>query len=519
MFPRLLAMLAVASALAAQTAPEPARVSGTVANSLTGEPILRAHVVLTCDVPDRQPPQQDYGALTNEKGDFSIGPVPPARCSMSAERAGFVKRFSTENLALASGAHKEGLKLSLTPTGSVTGRVLNVAGEPVEGINVSVEGTGGGSWGGATDEKGEFHIGGLAPGKYRVRAAPQQTQSPPEVRSDGTTEEHYATTYYPETLDAKTAERVEVKAGAETSGVVVKLVQTPIVRVSGQVIGVPAGHKGVVVMTQPRSYTTGVRGDGSFAIWRMDPGKYSLQAHDWGSQSALMSAPAEIEVATANVDHVELRLIPPFDIAGQVRFDDDQAREAPKPPTRPDGTAAPAPPPEPRQLQLLPFDRQFVPWGHTDLGADDSFTFEKMQPAKYRVEVLGLSGYVRSIRAGDVVTDGSILDARNGAPGPVTVVVSSKFCVVSGAASDDKGPLTGAQVILQSLEDPTNVQFAQSDSAATYKFRAPPGKYRLALVDPGAVSWGMQGPDLEDYQPQTVELSAGDKITKDLIRK
>src|ERR1017187_2490976 len=200
MFPRVLAMLAVASALAAQTAPEPARLSGTVTNSLTGEPILRAHVVLKCDAPDRQPPQQDYGALTNEKGDFSIGPVPPARCIMSAERAGFVEHFITEDLALTSGEHTEGATLALTPTGSVSGRVLNAAAEPVEGINVSVEGTGGGGWGGATDEKGEYHIAGVAPGKYRVRAVPQQTQSPPEIRSDGTTEEHYSTTYYPETL-------------------------------------------------------------------------------------------------------------------------------------------------------------------------------------------------------------------------------------------------------------------------------------------------------------------------------
>jgi len=519
MLPRLPALLAVASALAAQTAPEPARVAGTVTNSLTGEPILRAHVVLRCDAPDRQPPQQDYGALTNEKGDFSIGPVPPALCALSAERVGFVKHVVTERLALTSGAHKDGAKLALTPTGSVSGRVLNAAGEPMQGINVSVEGAGSSGWGGPTDEKGEFHISGLAPGKYRVKASPPQPQSPPEVRSDGTTEEHYATTYSPETLDAKTAERVVVKAGAETSGVAVKLVQTPMVRVSGQVIGVPAGHKGVMVMTEPWNYATSVRSDGSFAIWRMEPGKYSLTAHDWGTQASLMSSPVEIEVATTNVDHLELRLIPPFDITGQVRFDDDQAREAPKPPTQPDGAKAPAPPPQPRQLQLFPFDRQFVSWGHTELGADDSFTFEKMQPAKYRMDVQGVSGYVKSIRAGETETDGSILDARNGALGPVTVVISSNFCAISGTVSDGKGPLAGAQVILQSVEDPTNVQFAESDSAATYKFRVPPGKYKLALADPGAMSWGMQGPDLEDYQPETVELSAGDKISKDLIRK
>jgi hypothetical protein len=48
--------------------------------------------------------------------------------------------------------------------------------------------------------------------------------------------------------------------------------------------------------------------------------------------------------------------------------------------------------------------------------------------------------------------------------------------------------------------------------------RVPPGKYKLAALDENAMAWGFQGPELEDYDPETVELSGGDKVAKDLLQ-
>jgi len=511
------AILAAAALLAAQTAPQSASVSGTVTNSVTGEPILRAHVMVHCTSGDRQKGQQTYGALSKEKGEFTITPVPPGDCSVDAERVGFVPPSRRENFALSSGAQKEGVRLSLTPTGAVTGRVVNAAGEPAEGVNVSAESGNGNSSNATSDDKGEFRIGGLRPGKYRVRAAPQTVQSPPEIRTDGSVEQHDAATYYPNSLDAKTAQRLEVKAGAEVSGVHIQLMRTPIVQVSGKVIGIPANVKGVVVTAQLSGSAAGARADGSFTIWRLDPGKYTLQAQHWGGQTQLMSAPVEIEVTSANLEHVELRMVPAFDIAGQLHFDDEQARESPQPPKRPDGTSPPAPPPQPRRLLLSALERQMVQMVDP-VDADDSFTLEHVQPARYHVKLMGTGGFVKSVRAGDTETEGDILDVRNGSPGPVTVTVSSNFCEISGTVSDANGPVKNAYVVLVSQEDPSITQSARSDSG-TYKFRVAPGKYKLAAVDEESLTLGMQGPDLEDYEVESVDLSAGDKVTKDLRRK
>ena len=315
------------------------------------------------------------------------------------------------SIDLTSGTQQESVKLTLTPTGAITGRVTNAAGEPVQGINVSAEAAGFNNNGNeTTDDKGQYRIGGLRPGKYRVKASPQKMPLPPEIRADGSVELQDATTYYPNSLDAKTAPRQEVKAGAEVSGVDIKLVQVPIVLVSGKVDGVPAGAKNVAVMAQAAQQQSAmVKPDGSFSLWRLDPGKYTLQAMHWGGQNQLMSAPVEIEVAATNLEHIELRMIPPFDIAGQLRFDDEQAREGPKPPKRRDGTDAPAPQPQPHMVRLIS-QNQFAGGNGAKAEADDSFTLKEVQPGRYRVEVEGVSGYVQSLRVGDTDVAGDILD-------------------------------------------------------------------------------------------------------------
>jgi len=515
MLVRYLVLLATATVLTAQTAPEPARIAGTVTNSLTGEPILRAHVTVRCTSSGGQQRDQAFGALTNEKGEFSIAPLPAAQCSVNPERVGFVAS-QTASFTLSSGARKEAVKLTLTPTGAITGRVINSAGDPVEGISVMVE-TLGNTAMDTTDDKGQFRIGGLRPGKYRVRAHPQQMAFPPEIRTDGTIEQHDTLTYYPDTVDAKTAPRVEVKAGAEMSGVDIKLVRIPSVKVSGTVIGIPAGMKGVMVNATPSGNNVNVKADGTFTIWQLSPGQNTLRAQYWGGPSQLMSAPVDVEIGGNNIDHVELRMVPAFEVSGVLAFDDEQAREVPKPPARRDGTPGPAPEIH-RQVQLLPLEGENVQMGNPTMGADDTFKFEHVQPARYRVMVTGTSGFVKSVRAGSTEVEGDVLEARNGPPGPVTVTLSSNYCEITGSVSDSNGPLTDATVMLVPVEWRGQTRTARSDSG-TYKFRVPPGKYKLAIVDESTVTWGMHGPDLDDSNTETVEVSAGDKLTKDLVQR
>src|SRR5579883_554780 len=167
--------------------------------------------------------------------------------------------------------------------------------------NVSALINGGARAGTATDERGVFRLGALPPGKYRVLVKPQIVTGGLEIRSDGTSEVHFRKTYYPNVPDEQSAAKVEVTAGNETGGIDIRLLRGVIVAVKGAVIGVPPGTEHASVMVQDASGTGFERGDrvkpdGSFQIWRLDPGKYRLTAHiaDNGS-TPLMSAPVMIE--------------------------------------------------------------------------------------------------------------------------------------------------------------------------------------------------------------------------------
>ena len=507
--------LFLAAVAAAQNAPAPARISGTVANELTGDPVVRAHVTAR----SMKAPQsaEIHGALTNSDGKFAIAPLPEGSYMLTVERVGFVPggKPGVPTYQLSAGDSKDDLKLTLTPAGAITGRVLDGEGEPVVGADVEAQ-SGNGTGSAVTDEQGRFRVGSLSPGRYRVKATPQSMNFPAETRSDGTQEKHYATTYFSDSLTAKSAQRVEVKSGAEVAGAEIRLVSTPMVKVSGKVTGLPAEAKNVFIQaTQGFGFGNtgsgrGMKADGTFEIWNLNPGKYTITAQLWGSQP-LRSAPVDIEVSTVNVEHLELSMVPPFPVSGQVIFDNDEARNTPQPPARP-GQPPRLSPPMPRNISLEQADHNQA---YGEVGADDSFDLKNVQPGRYHVTIMGVSGYVKSVRAGSTETDGDVIDLRNGSPGPVTISVSSNFAEVSGTVSDSQGPAKDVAVVL--VSEFTSLS-AFTDATGAYKFaNVPPGKYGLIALD-GSEPVPPPREALEDYgnQVESLELRAGDKVTKDL---
>ena len=529
---------ALCGVLSAQTPPVPASVSGVVTNSVTGEPVLRAHVAVRgMGSPSPDTPPQSYGALTNQEGKFTIAPLPAGRYVVSVERVGFVMPINSNSqgrladITLAAGDKKEDLKLTLTPTGAIVGRVLDSAGEPVPSAMVQVEGNND-NQNVSTDEQGRYRAGGLRPGKYRVHATPPGSPFPAEIRTDGTEIVHYSATYYPESLDRASARRVEVGAAADVNGVDIRLIRTAVLSVTGKVDGMPGGkaRANLMVMREGEqgasSANAMVKQDGSFKISPIDPGKYTITALVYGPspQHNLQSPPVEIEVAGANVEHIELRLIPPFDVSGQVRFDDEAARTPPQRPAQPGQAASTRQQMPPRQINLQP-GAGFMGNGGLSaaIGADDSFTLESVVPGRYHVSLSWGPAYVSAVRVGETVTEGDVLDVRNGPAGAVTLTVSSATCQISGTVNDSSGPVANAHVIL--VPQAGEVMFTRSTSAkpdGTYTFTGlRPGKYQLAAVDEGFYPNGRSDNALEDYEDVAarIELRAGDKLTQDLKRK
>ena len=483
---------------------KPAAVQGVVTNGITGEPVLRAHVTLRGTTPVAGGQPKNYGALTDAEGKFAITGMDPGGYGFAVEKPGFL--MPVENaaggrgtfLTLLPGGRKSDFTFKLLPAGAITGRVFDGAGEPAEGITISASGAtaNGGS---ITDEQGRFRIGGLAPGRYRLCAAPAAGMSlPPEVRTDGTKEQHYSPTCYPNVLTGKATPAVEVRAGAESSSMEIRLIETPMVRVSGRIYGAAPGHRVTVILGQQQSSHSGgsVKADGTYEIWGVDPGHYSVRATAYpfsgtgmigaDMQAMPRSAPVEVDVDAANVDHVDLTLMAPFDITGQVVYEDEGARPpVPQMPRGAAGAGAPRPAPMmmPRMISLMAMDGG-MGVRPAQMKEDGTFVLQNVAPDRYTVNINWPNAYVKSTVLGPVTMDGAVLDVRSGAAGiPLTLQLSSGLAEISGKIQGEVAEIVGKIAVLAPQER-SGVQphFAQSPNG-TFMFRVPPGKYLLFLID------------------------------------
>ncbi len=497
--------------LAAQTGhTKPASVQGTVTNSVTGAPIARVHVTLqgTNDRDNGQPVR--YGTTSGADGKFSLTGIPPGSYAAMGDRVGFVASRSSPRehtlIVLKPEDVKTGIEIRLTPTGVITGRITNSDGDPVEGAQVSAESRGG-AGSGVTDENGQFRIGGLAPGKYALRAEQgDMFGGHPEIRTDGTTEVHNATTYYPGVLTQNEAGKVGVLAGNETNGINIQLVRVPFVRVSGKVIGLPDNVQQAAIMVSQGDFGNGtqLRHDGSFETWRLNPGKYTISAA-WIAPNgdSVRTGGAEIEVAGSNIDNIELRVIPDSDIPGRLEFEDDDARQM----SHPRSTVS---------LFAIEADNDGPSVPIDDSGA---FGLKKVPAGKYLVKISWGTAYVKSMRLGTTLIDDNVLDLKNGSAGSVlSLLVSAATGSVSGVVQTDNARPEGAMVVIttagaQAAFEP---RLAQIAADGTYTIAGlPPGKYKLVAA---AEVQGMQGNEVFGYENQmeSVELGPKDKITKDL---
>ena len=338
--------LTTAAAGFAQTQPppadeKPASVTGEVRNSVSGMPIERAHVGLRRF---NNGGWEKYGAMTNADGKFTITGIPAASYQVTLDRVGFVAplEVTRNQLALKAGEKKDNFQVKLVPVGTISGRVLDADGQPVDAISVQAEQGGRPQRSGVTDDRGQFRIGGLSPGKYRVRAMPQGLPLPPEIRTDGTTEVNYAATYHPGAVDEKGGTRVLVGPASDVTGIDIRMVRTPILRLAGKVSGIPEGAKNVFVQVMQASPGGGqgvqggqVKPDGSFEIWRPNPGKYIVKAQVNNPGEVTASGGVEVEVGDADVENIGLRLLPAEEVRGQLDFDDETAKQGPQEQGRP----------------------------------------------------------------------------------------------------------------------------------------------------------------------------------------
>jgi hypothetical protein len=376
------------------TGVQPAALDGVVVSFGTDIPIAKADVELRrvgapAEAPGRvspifgvqgaQPaPTGPPIVTTSGDGKFSFKDVPPGNYHLYVTRAsGYIPgEFGQRSpagagtpLTLTPGQSLSGVRLSMAPTSSISGRIVDGDGDPVpyarvqalrvsyeEGQRVLV-----GARNGSVDDRGEYRIYSLPPGEYYVAARPPDTRftrnfgraaivrfgggsgaDAPVVSlratDNGTIiEETWRAIFYPAAFDARSAQIIPVRVGENLRGIDINLGASaaPARHVKGTVInastGLPAGN--AVVRMLPRfqltpsvimpSATTDAMG--RFDVGGVLAGSYSVIVTGAAERATaplrggLAPAPplsgyAVVDVGAGNVENVQIPALHGVDV-------------------------------------------------------------------------------------------------------------------------------------------------------------------------------------------------------------
>jgi hypothetical protein len=480
--------------LGAQTppaAPQKCRLGGKVLNSAAGEPLRKAHVTLVNLTRAEKGAAQSAissRAVTDEAGSFAFEDLDAGKYILSVRRSGFGPRQKGQGtelqLTLAAGEEKRDLVFRLTPLGAISGRILDEDGDPVEaGVTaMAYEYTRAGRQlvaraNASANDLGEYRIYGLAPGRYYLRAGGQ-----------GGVEEAYAVSFYPAASDPAAAAQLDIGAGQQLRGIDMTLHAGRVTSVRGRAM-MPPGcsdpDAGWTTATPhgASSHSNGIRDpEGKFDLEGIPPGPYFLTA---GCSLGEQRYSARIaEAGGGDLDGIELRLVPPMELAGQVRIEGQSAVRLSR-----------------IRVDLEAQGRGDVNGDHP-VKEDGAFVFRNLEPDIYDVVVTFPDElYQKSVRLGDRDVSQSGIDLTAGAAaGKLTIVLGANGGEIEGAVRNDAGePAASAQVILVPA-DPQRAKifckFAAASLSGHFRMRGvAPGDYKLYAWDHVDINAALYDPD------------------------
>jgi hypothetical protein len=219
--------------------------SGTVVNSVTGDPLSRVLVQL---VADRQ-----RSVMTDEHGRFQIENLPETRAMLQQVRKpGF---FDEEQISrrrrntIDVGPNAVPVVIKLVPESIIVGHVTDENREPLEGVPVKITSVqiqnGRKQWVtrqvGRTNPEGEFRAANLRPGNYYVSAGPSRSGTlTPFVPAPN--ELGYPLAFYPGVSEMPAAGAFQLSAG-QFAQADFALNPAPSFSVSGIVSGYAEGYQ------------------------------------------------------------------------------------------------------------------------------------------------------------------------------------------------------------------------------------------------------------------------------------
>jgi hypothetical protein len=318
--------------------PATGRVRGQVV-STDGVPLPYAQVVLTSRGMEPRVVNADsagvFECLEMTAGTYQLG----------ASKAGYfpvsARDPSAPAVDLADDEKREGIQITLRSWGTLTGRIFDEYGDPMQGVSVQLlqvwyeagrrrlvsVGTPA-AWGfgyRVTDDLGAYRLFGLPPGQYIVSATTGDVSS--------TNVPGYARSYFPGTPTPAEAQFVSVGPGQDVAGIDLTLSRTHTVRVAGQILnaaGKPTTGGSILLMPSQRSGSAtsvpvGARllDDGRFEFANVAPGQYVIQVYRGRQNRWIEGEFGALSIGVGDADMADLvvQMSSGSSIAGRFSFE------------------------------------------------------------------------------------------------------------------------------------------------------------------------------------------------------
>ncbi|MCU1221892.1 MAG: hypothetical protein JWN42_3089 [Candidatus Angelobacter sp.] len=499
--------------------PDVAMIEGSVINIQNSRMIPRATVTLLHLKGTGSKSQRADGS-----GHFLFRNVEPGIYRLMADRAGFFsddrKREYQPIFEIAAGEHVKDIPVRLIPSALVSGRVRDEYNDPVPDAEIrilAVQARLGQQYlrvaGKAmTDDRGEYRIAGLHPGKYylvvedkskplatltsiieNVNALSKMTDAkgrPLKVDMPGVPDPPYtyAPLFYPDTTDFRQAQSLKLNPGDDMAADFL-LISAPVVSIRGKVVnGITArATNSATVAAFWTNYAEGggipalLALGGSFEVRGIAPGTYTLRA-TFTEDQRVFHGEETIEVGERGAQNVQITAMPDFVATGHVRLAGLTEK--------------------PRNASIEFVGEGLMPRVRTQTVPPDLVFEAQLRPdRRYRAMVrdLPLDYYLKSVAISqhELAPDNVVV---NGLRGDLELILSTAGGHIEGVLTNPRNERTrGSILLIPDVPEPGPPDLfgrTSADSKGNFMFRGvAPGSYRILASENLSLEDEINDPD------------------------